>query len=109
MNISERIRSAVTPVVQECEPNEYTGSSLEYAVFTFTELPVLHADGKPGAIRYLIQIGYYLPHGVNPHAKLKSLQNSIFEAGFTYPSVTNASDDEGQHYALSFEGTDGDI
>lgn len=109
MTIDERIVQAVSPVVSEVSPNEYTGDSLEYAVYTYTELPALHAESTPGAIRYLIQVSYYLPNGVNPHDKKLSLRRGIFSSGFTYPSVENASDGEGQHYVFLFEGTDGDI
>ena len=114
MNISERILSALSSIVSEIEPDIYTGTAREYITFNFSEIPDLHAESRPGVIRYLIQIHWYLPwkksgESVNPHAKKKQMKNAIAGAGFTYPTTTNASDGDGQHYVFECEGFDGDV
>jgi len=107
-SIDSRIINAVSPVVTTVVPNQYKGSNTEYCVFTYTEMPSVFADSKPAAIRYLVQLHYYLPHRTNPNAKKTNIKNALFNAGFTYPQVINASDNEGQHYVFEFEGI-GDV
>ena len=109
MSIDVTIRNAITPIAPIVKPNIYTGSETEYIVFNYSELPTLHADGRPHAIRYLVQVHWYLPLKTNPNTKKKQIKNALHGAGFTYPSTTNASDGEGQHFVFEMEGFDGDI
>src|SRR5574344_792910 len=109
MSISGTIRSAVSPIVPECVPDQYGGTATAYCTFNYSELPDSFGDESPGAIRYLVQLHYFLPTGANPYAKKKQLKNALLNAGFTYPSVANASDSDGQHYALECEYSDGDV
>ena len=109
MSINTIIRAAITPIVPECVPDQYGGTATEYCTFNYSEIPDAFGDELPGAIRYLVQLHYFLPTGTNPCAKKKQLKNALLNAGFTYPSVTNASDADGQHYALECEYSDGDV
>lgn len=109
MSIDETIRTVLTPLVTEVHPNIYKGSSLEYIVYTYAEYGTVFADSSPDCIRYLVQINWYLPHGQNPRAKKKQIKNALHGAGFTFPSVINASDSDGQHYSFECEYTDGDV
>ena len=109
MSINSTIRAAVTPIVPECVPDRYTGTETEYCTFNYSEIPDAFGDESPHAIRYLVQLHYFLPAGANPYAKKKQLKNALLSAGFTYPSVTNASDADGQHYVLEAEYCDGDV
>ena len=109
MSMDSKILTAVKTVVSECKPNIYEGTSKEYAVYTYSQFPVIHADGRPDAIRYSIFVHLYLPKGVNPNAKKKLLANALLNAGFTYPSIVNASDSNGQHYSFECQAVDGDV
>jgi hypothetical protein len=109
MSIDATIRTALTPIVPIVKPNVHTGTELEYIVFNYTELPTLHADDRPHAIRYLVQLHWYLPTNVNPNAKKKQIKNALMSADFTYPSVINASDGEGQHFVFECQYVDGDV
>ena len=109
MSLNTIIRSAIAPIVPECVPDQYTGTATEYCTFNYSEIPDAFGDESPEAIRYLVQLHYFLPAGANPYAKKKQLKNALMNAGFTYPSVTNASDSDGQHYVLEVEYCDGDI
>lgn len=104
--IDERINTAVKTVVAECKPNIYKGTATEYCVYTYDELPTLHSESRPDVTRYLIQVNLYLPTGTNPNTKKHNLAEALYGAGFTYPSITNASDAAGQHYAFDCEGAD---
>lgn len=50
-----------------------------------------------------------MPHSVNPNSKKKAIARALNNAGFTYPEINNASDDDGQHYSFDCEGTDGEV
>ena len=109
MSIDATIRNAITPIVPIVKPNIYTGSETEYIVFNYSELPTLHADNHPNAMRYLVQVHWFCPGNVNPSAKKKRIRQALHGAGFTYPSTTNASDGEGQHFVFETEYCDGDV
>ena len=107
MNVDERIKKALEPVVAVVEPNSYDGKELEYIVFNYTELPTAYGDDSPKAIRYMIQIHWFLPADPSPYPKKRKIKGALTGAGFLYPTVTNASDGDGQHYIFETEWLDG--
>lgn len=112
MNIDERIREAVLPIVPICEPDFYEGGEQTYCTFNMTQLPTAHADDRPRAVRYLIQLHLFAPGGPKRPSMRQTrweLCRAVLAAGFTYPSVTNASERQFQHYVLEFEGIDGEV
>lgn len=100
MTVGERLMQAVRPIVPEIAAQVYEGQSREYVAYSLQSWPDLHAEGEPGAVEYLVQVNYYCPRWQNPEATLRDLCEALLAAGFTYPSVTDASDKTGQHYAL---------
>ena len=119
MSINERIIEAVTPVVSVCVPEPYDPDSeaavLEYCTFNYTELPDDFGDDGPEVIRYLIRLNYYAPLSAvngasnNTLNTRKALRKAIHGAGFTYPSIENATDNEYQHFVYEFEDVDGEV
>lgn len=114
MSVNSIICTAVTPIVPVCVPDVYRPlpnetPAVEYCTFNCSEIPDAFGDELPEAIRYLVQLHYFLPTGASPIAKKKQLKNALLNAGFTYPSVTNASDSDGQHIIFESEYCDGDI
>lgn len=117
--INDRIISAVTPVVAVCVPNVYMPDAEEaasvYCTFNYTESPESFGDEAPGAIRYLCQIHYYAPwktaagESNNTMATRKALRRALVAAGFTYPIVTDASDEESQHFVFECQDFDGEV
>ena len=99
MNVDSALKAAISSLFP-CAPNVYTGSALEYVVWNCYTIPQAFAEELPAAARYPTQVHYYLPHGKNPNPGKLQLQRALFNAGFTWPSITNASDSEGQHYVL---------
>lgn len=119
MTINERIIQAVTQVVPVCVPGFYAPDAGEqaatvYCTFNYTETPDSFGDDAPGAVRYLCQIHLYAPwtpaagESNNTLAMRKALRRALTAAGFTAPSVTDASDEDGQHYVFECEDCDGD-
>lgn len=109
MSLDEIIKSALSPLVPENEPNRYRGNALEWATWNYTTLPMIFADSTPGAARYLIQVHWFLPHERDPLTKKRDISRALHAAGLTYPSITNATDKDGQHYVFECEYTDGGV
>lgn len=107
MSLNETLIRAVRPIVPVCVPDDYDGEEEEYCVFSATELGDCFGDDGPTAIRFLVSLHYYLPRGRNPIAKKKQLARALSGAGFTWPSITNASDGNGQHYVFECEWAEG--
>lgn len=101
--IDTTIRTALAPLGLPVEPNEYEGSAQEYISFVYSELGVLYAEGKPHAIRYILDVHWYLPRDKNPESGKNRIRHLLHNAGATWPNIVNASDKEGQHYAFECE------
>ena len=106
MSVDEAIMSALSDILP-VYPNKYTGELLEYIVFDYTVVPSVFADRAPRAARYLVNIHHYLPEKEDPTEKRSTISHALFAAGFTWPYITNASDDDGQHYVFECEYVDG--
>lgn len=100
MNVDAAAMAAISPIFPDCAPNEYHGDALEYVTWNAYTIPEAYGERLPAAARYPVQVHYYLPNGENPNPGKLKLQRALFDRGFTWPSITNASDSEGQHYVL---------
>ncbi len=84
-------------------PNVYTGDALSYLVYNYYVIPEVYAEHVAHAARYSVQLHLYLPHKENPNALKLAIINACVAGGFTFPSMTNASDGDGQHYVFECE------
>ena len=110
MNMAERIRAAVLPIIPVCEPDFYEGEETTYCTFNMNEIPTGFGNNRARGVRCLIQLHLFMPGGPkrpSPRAQTETLCRAILQAGFTSPSVENASDRDVQHYVLEFEGVEG--
>lgn len=107
MIINETIIQAVTPIVPICVPDNYEGEEQEYCTFNYNARGELFADDLPGAIVYDVQLHYFLPAGKDPRPKLKRLCRALTDADMTWPEITPAGDEDGQHYVLECEWSGG--
>lgn len=103
MSFDSQLREKLLPIIPIVEPNIYKGEALEYLEFSYSERGDCFGDDEPDANILSVQVHYYLPHGQNPKAKKRLIQQALFELGGTWPEITNASDKEGQHYVFEFE------
>jgi hypothetical protein len=106
--IDDLIKSAVDPIVP-CFPDVYEGSELTYSTYNYNELPVSHGDNAPEAVRYLIQVHLFAPTGTNAATLRRRIKNALLGIGCTYPTATNMSDADGQHWILECDYVDGDV
>lgn len=106
-SVYARLVAAVLPIVPVCEPAVYGGDAEAYCTYNATELPEGFGDNAPHAVRYLLQLHYFCPLPGNPLPTVRQLQCAVADAGFTYPSLEDASDLDGRHYVLEFDGVGG--
>lgn len=105
--LNARIIELVTPIVAVCVPDLYNGDLDEYCTFNFDELPEAFGDDQPNFKRCLVQVHYFAPLKKNVYSVRKQLFAAICgEELFGAPSVTNASDEECQHYVFEFDALD---
>jgi len=100
MNLDERIRTALTDICDVIVPQVYTGDAQEYIVFNYSEYPLEFADNAPHTVGYSIQVHLFMPLKANPNTMKNNIQNALFTAGFSYPSIQDVTDEEGQHYVF---------
>lgn len=108
--LDDKIRAAVEPLVAVCVPDQYTGDAEEYCTYNYNEIPTAFGDGQPHAVLYLVQVHWFLPLKRRPQPKKKALFRAL--GGIhpaTWPEVTNASDDLGQHYVYELVAADGEV
>lgn len=109
MNIDVALSSAIEPLVPEFAPDIYEGNATTFCTYNYSALPALHADSRPNAIVYLVQVHLYVPTGLDCYRLLINLKNSLYNFGCTYPSVELVSDKAGQHHVLECRYMDGDV
>lgn len=106
--VGEVLKAALAPLYGEnVYPDVYVGSAVEYVVYNYSILTAVHAESAPQAARYLVQVHLYSPREKNPTEAILALDRALWEAGFTWPSLTDASDEDGQHHVLQCEYCDG--
>ena len=109
VSVNKALKSAVQPIVPICVPNVYTGDSAEYTTFNYTEIPDEFGDDQPWLTRYLVYLHWYLPEGINPLSRKRAIRQALISAGFTAPTSTDASDEDGHHFVFECEWMDGGV
>lgn len=105
MTLNQKIIAVVRPIVGVCVPDSYEAGEQDiYSTFNYTELPDGMADNAPHALLCSVQVHLYLPRDYNSISMRADLRRAIcFTEGFSAPSVTNASDSDGQHFVYEFQ------
>ena len=107
-NVDDALMDALSPLFPGCVfPHVYTGDALEYVVTNYTAFPRVDGEDTPGAQLALVYVHYYLPHKVNPNAKKLAISAALAAAGFTWPSIEDASDQDGQHWTFECQYVNG--
>lgn len=104
------VRAAILPLVPVCEPWRYDGDSEEYCVFHWIETAPLFAGDRPAQLLFSLTVDWYLPgvpiEGVpntDPEPKKSQLREALFALRGSWPTVTDAGDEEGQHWVFELE------
>ena len=80
----------------------YKGEATEYIVFNYTTIPADFGDDDAQHYRYLVQVHLYSPNEKNTLAYRREITRRLLSAGFTRPTITPASDKDGQHYVFEY-------
>lgn len=104
MSINSRITAALDGLTPSpAAADTYKGRETEYLVFNYTTIPDDFGDDDAGHYRVLVQVHLYAPHEKNTVELRREISRRLVSAGFTRPSITPASDEQGQHYAFECE------
>ena len=109
MSTAERLREALAPIGDPVQANTYrpADDSERYFTFNLSTFGDDFADDEPGHERVLIMLHYYCPTAYDTTALVRRVKRLLFAADFTWPSVTNAGDEAGQHVVFEFECAEG--
>lgn len=107
--VDEKLLRVLSAIVPAAAPNLFDGDALEYITWQYSTIPVIFAESRPHMARYLVSVHLFLPNGENPNGKKLEICQDLHAAGFTYPSITNASDKLSQHYVFECEYADGGV
>ena len=102
-NVDDALQAALTPLGPPVFPELYTGKIVEYIVTNHTAVPTVFAERAPQAARHLVTVRYFLPWKKNPNPMILQISEALFDAGFTWPTVLDAADNEGQTWVLECE------
>ena len=98
------------PIWNAVKENEHQYESDEapvYFVFNYSSLGVGYADDEPTGELSLIQVHLFAPLSMNITALKRRTKAAIHAAGFTWPELTDASDEQGRHIVFEFQYVDG--
>lgn len=100
MHVEEMLITALSPIVPAVAPQIYRGDALEYITFDYYVSGSTFAEGIPVADIYSLMVHHYLPTGKSPYIARGAIVEALMASGCTYPSITDATDDEGQHWVF---------
>lgn len=104
MSINSRIVTALDGLTDEPAAAEtYKGEAALYLVFNCTHIPDNFGDDDAGHYRVLVQVHLYAPPEENIVKLRREIPRRLVAAGFTRPSITPASDANGQHFVFECE------
>jgi len=97
MSVEQTIITTLTPIVSTVVPDIYQGNAKEFITFNYSEYQQ-YAESTSYAITYSVQVHYFAPLKTNVLTKKNQIAVALNGAGFTFPSIINANDKDGQHY-----------
>lgn len=104
--MNERIIAALN-TTDPVKPNVYTGEATTYYTFNYNTMGANFADDAPGHERYFIQVHFVCPVNYDSVSRRVEIKNNLFDAGFTWPSMTDVSDSDRQHWVFECEYAEG--
>lgn len=112
MSVASDIAAAIAFTGYPVHQISYDGDAETYFVINMDGIPDNFADDAPQHDRWLVQLHLFAPFTLNTTAIRRQIRNALFEAGCTYPSQvdasenTRATDGTEQHIVFEFEVTE---
>lgn len=107
MSVDSKIVSAIDPFDYDVDNAVSFTKNKTYFAFNYTVIPADFADDAPCHERYLVQVHFFCPLNVNITGLKKSVRQRLYAAGFTWPSITDASDENSRHIVFECEIAEG--
>lgn len=113
MSIASDIAAAVSFTGYPVHQVSYDGEATTYFTLNMNAFPANFADDAPQHDRWLAQLHLFAPFTLNTTTIRRQIRNALFEAGCTYPSLVDASentrstDGTEQHVVFEFEVPEG--
>lgn len=97
MSVDERIVNLLTPFGLDIDNGVSTSREDKYFVFNYSTVPNVFADDSPWFENYLVQVHLFAPLNENISELKVQVKRALLDAGFTWPSTTDASDENSRH------------
>lgn len=107
VSVEEKIVSALAPFGDPVEKSLLYAAAQDlppqYYTFSCASFGADFGDDAPGCERWLVSIHFFAPLYGNISRRVKATKKALSQAGFTWPSTTDAGDQEGQHIVFECE------
>lgn len=107
MSVEARLKTILEDFGDPVENGVYHGEAERYYTFNVTTVGDDYADDAPQHERYLIQVHFYAPLSFNFVKRRRDTCRALYFGEFQWPSVTDASDDDGRHLVFETECAEG--
>lgn len=107
MSFDAMIVAALEPFGFDVENGVSFSKDKTYFAFTYSTIPADYADDAPCHERYLVSVHFFCSLSLNVTALKKGARKALFAAGFTWPSIADASDENGRHLIFECEIAEG--
>lgn len=107
MSVEARVKAALDvfgdPVEKSVLDSGARQRPARYYTFSCNSFGADFGNDAPGCERCLVSIHLFAAQGENCIRRVKETKRALFMAGFTWPQVVDASDQDGQHYVFECE------
>ena len=100
MSVASDLRTLLLTLGYPVAQGTYTGAETTYITFNYTTNPANFADDNPLDEVYLIQVHLIAPATLNTTTLQKTIKSLLMNAGYIYPSTTDASDDPAEQHTV---------
>lgn len=104
MSAGAAIVRALSKFGYPCKPDRHKDDGKKYFTYNYAdERGEDYGDNRPGCIKASMQVHFFLPLDENCIKEKKKIREALFEAGFTYPTVTVLQEKEFNIRHIVFE------
>lgn len=110
MSVESRVKAALDRFGDPVEKSLLYAAAGEhparYYTFAVSSFGDDFGDDEPGCERWLVSVHLFAPLTENCVRRVKETKQALFDAGFTWPEFTDATDQDGQHFVFECETVD---
>lgn len=107
MSVAARVKAVLDALGDPAEKSVLDAAAKEnpkrYYTFSCDSFGANFGDDEPGCERCLVHVHLFAPLDQNCFRQVRKTKKALFAAGFTWPEVTDATDQAGQHFVFECE------